>query len=103
MKTSKSRQKKNRIRNRLGMFSIMLVTLVLLGVFLLQTNDLREKIAAYDKQTASLQEQLEEEQKRTEEIEDTKAYMQTDEYAEEVARNRLGLVKENEVVFQEEE
>jgi cell division protein DivIC len=85
------------------MFSIMLVTLVLLGVFLLQTNDLREKIAAYDKQTASLQEQLEEEQKRTEEIEDTKAYMQTDEYAEEVARNRLGLVKENEVVFQEEE
>ena len=103
MKTSKSRQKKNRIRNRLGLFSIMLVTLVLLGVFLLQTNDLREKIAAYDEQTASLQEQLEEEQKRTEEIEDTKAYMQTDEYAEEVARNRLGLVKENEIVFREEE
>lgn len=85
------------------MFSITLVTIVLLGVFLMQTNGLREKIAAFDSQTASLQEQLEEEHKRTEEIEEMKAYMQTDEYAEEIARNRLGLVKENEIVFREEE
>ena len=27
--------------------------------------------------------------------------MQTDEYVEEVARNRLGLVKDNEIVFEE--
>ena len=29
-------------------------------------------------------------------------YMQTDEYAAEVARDRLGLVKDNEIVFEEE-
>ena len=28
--------------------------------------------------------------------------MQTDEYAEEIAREKLGLVKENEIVFEEE-
>ena len=28
--------------------------------------------------------------------------MQTDEYAAEVARDRLGLVKDNEIVFEEE-
>ena len=39
---------------------------------------------------------------RTQEIEQRKAYMQTDEYAAEVARDRLGLVKENETVFEEE-
>ena len=32
----------------------------------------------------------------------TKEYMETDEYAEDVARNKLGLVKDNEVVFEEE-
>lgn len=103
MKTSKSRQKKIRLRNRLGMISITLVTVLLLGIFLMQTNALQGKLTAYDSRTAALQEALEDEQQRTEEIEETKKYMQTDEYAEEVARDRLGLVKENELVFQEEE
>ena len=29
--------------------------------------------------------------------------METDEYAEEVARDKLGLVKDNEIVFKEQE
>ena len=36
------------------------------------------------------------------EIEETKEYMQSDEYAEKVARDKLGLVKNNEIVFKEE-
>ena len=36
------------------------------------------------------------------EIEKLKEYMQTDEYVAEVARDRLGLVKSNETVFEEE-
>ena len=32
-----------------------------------------------------------------------KEYMETDEYAEEVARDKLGLVKDNEIVFKEQE
>ena len=46
--------------------------------------------------------QIEEEQARTQEIEDLKQYMLTDEYAEQAAREKLGLVKENEIIFQEE-
>ena len=41
-------------------------------------------------------------QARTQEIEDLKQYMLTDEYAEQAAREKLGLVKENEIIFQEE-
>ena len=42
------------------------------------------------------------EQDRTKEIDEQKEYMQTDEYIAEVARDKLGLVKGNEIVFEEE-
>ena len=42
------------------------------------------------------------EQERTQEIDEQKEYMQTDEYIAEVARDKLGLVKGNEIVFEEE-
>ena len=45
---------------------------------------------------------VEEEKARTQEIEDLKDYMLTDEYVEQAAREKLGLVKENEIIFQEE-
>lgn len=43
------------------------------------------------------------EQERTQEIDEQKEYMQTDEYIAEVARDKLGLVKGNEIVFEERE
>ena len=53
-------------------------------------------------QAESLNQQIEEEKARTQEIEDLKDYMLTDEYVEQAAREKLGLVKENEIIFQEE-
>ena len=38
-----------------------------------------------------------------EEIDKLKRYMETDEYTEEVAREKLGLVKDNETVFKKEQ
>ena len=40
---------------------------------------------------------------RKEEIDKLKKYMETDEYAEEVAREKLGLVKDNETVFKKQQ
>ena len=40
---------------------------------------------------------------RTEEIEEMRRYMQTDRYVEEVARDKLGLVYPDEVIFKPEE
>ena len=51
------------------------------------------------RQAEALSQQIEEEQARTQEIEDLKQYMLTDEYAEQAAREKLGLVKENEIIF----
>ena len=52
-------------------------------------------------QSASAPE-IAEEKERTAEIDSLKTYMKTDAYAEEVAREKLGLVKPDEIVFEEE-
>ena len=67
-----------------------------------QSRDLQESLAGYETRAEALSQQIEDEKARTEEIEALKEYMLTDEYAEEAAREKLGLVKENEIIFQEE-
>ena len=78
-------------------------TPVLLGGLMLESNDLKERLTGYDAKAATLQQQIEDEQTRTEEIDKLKKYMETDEYAEEVAREKLGLVKDNETVFKKQQ
>lgn len=104
MGNSKKRKKKKKVGyNSLGMIAIALVVLVLLGGLMLKSNDLKERLTGYDAKAATLQKQIEDEQTRTEEIDKLKKYMETDEYAEEVAREKLGLVKDNETVFKKQQ
>ena len=86
----------------MGMASIGVVAVILLGALLYEGHNLQSQLNFYQEKEASLNDQIEEEKERTEEIDKTKEYMETDEYAEDVARNKLGLVKDNEVVFEEE-
>ena len=104
MGNSKKRKKKKKVGyNSLGMIAIALVVLVLLGGLMLESNDLKERLTVYDAKAATLQQQIEDEQTRTEEIDKLKKYMETDEYAEEIAREKLGLVKDNETVFKKQQ
>ncbi|MEJ8773845.1 septum formation initiator family protein [Blautia sp. HCN-1074] len=70
---------------------------------MLESNDLQERLTGYDAKAAILQQQIEDEQNRTEEIDKLEKYMETDEYTEEVAREKLGLVKDNETVFKKQQ
>ena len=63
------------------------------GMALKKSND------AYKVQEEELQTQIDAEKERSEEINKLKKYVGTDEYIEEVAREKLGLVKENEILF----
>ncbi len=100
-KTTKKR--KNRInQNVIALLIILVGSLVLCAGLLYQSNDLKQRLTAYDAKAAQLTLDIENEKLRTEEIEELKEYMKTDQYAEEVAREKLGLVKENETVFKEE-
>ena len=103
MKRSKKRRNHQKIANNyLGMAAIAIVVLILLVGLTMQSNNLKTRIAVYDAKAAALKQSIEDEQDRMKEIEEQKEYMQTDEYIAEVAKDKLGLVKGNEIVFEEE-
>lgn len=85
----------------MSMAAIGMVVMLLLIILLVQGNSLKTQLTIYAAEEASLEEKIANETLRTEEIDKLKEYMQTDDYAEEVAREKLGLVKDNEIVFQE--
>lgn len=85
------------------MVSIIFVVGILFVGMMGKSVALQDQLSSYDSQIKKLDQQIEEEEERTTEIDDLKEYMKTDEYVEETAREKLGLVKENEIVFKEGE
>lgn len=86
-------------RKRLGLRLITLTVSCLLIVASFGRMKLLKKNEAYQKKEAQLKEELEKEQQRTEEIEELKKYVQTKKYVEDLAKERLGLVYEDEILF----
>ena len=80
-KSGKKRKKKTIGYNKLGMFGISLIVLILILTLMAQSRDLKESLAGYETRAEALSQQIEEEKARTQEIEDLKQYMLTDEYA----------------------
>ncbi|MGI6095731.1 MAG: FtsB family cell division protein [Lachnospiraceae bacterium] len=98
----RSRRKKRNLQNKIAMLCITVVVCAIFIVLMLQGASLRGKIDGYEKEKETISQQIEAENERTEDIEALKEYMESDEYAEETAREKLGLVKENEIIFKEE-
>lgn len=102
-KSRKKRIKRANLQNRIAMLSITFVVGLLFIGMMSKGMELQKELDGYQQKLEQLDEQLEEESQRTQEIDDLKDYMKTDEYAEEVAREKLGLVKGNEIIFKTEE
>ena len=92
---------RKRHQNRFSMFLVTLVVLMIMVVVAVRSVELQ--IAGYDTQIASLGAQIEAEQTRAEQIEEFGKYTQTKAYVEEVAKDKLGLVYEGEILFQEDD
>jgi len=104
MKNDRKKRQKNRRRKNIGpyrgsMAAVILVLLLLGVVVAVNGRTLREKEKYYQAQEAELEKQLEEEKERAAEIDDLEEYVGTDAYVEEVAKDKLGLVNENEIIF----
>ena len=84
---------------RLELRIITVTILCLLVVVSFGEMQLKQKNEAYQRREEELMAQLEEEEQRTQEIEELKKYVQTKKYVEEVAKERLGLVYEDEILF----
>ena len=90
-------------QNRLGMFLVTIVVLMLLVVVSINSIGLRQKRASYQEREQALQQQIDAEEERSEEIEEYRKYTQTKKYVEEVAKEKLGLVNEGEIIYKPEE
>ncbi len=73
--------------------SVLIIAAVVHGI------SMQKQQKVYDKQMKQLQQEVKEEKKRAKEIEDYKKYIQTDEYIENMARDKLGMAKKDEILF----
>ena len=88
--------------NRIGMAVIALVVSILIVVMLVQSHGLKQKINTYRAVNERLNEAIEEEKGRAEELEKLPDYIASDAFIEKTAREKYGLVYENEIIFQAE-
>ena len=105
MKTyGKSRRlRRDKWANRMALLGITLVVACLAVVINAKGASLRRMDLEYKVRQENLQAQLEAESKRADELEDYKVYVKTKEYAEEVAKERLGLVNPDEILLKPSE
>ncbi|HJA93058.1 MAG TPA: septum formation initiator family protein [Candidatus Eisenbergiella merdipullorum] len=85
------------------MFLVTIVVLMLLVVVSINSVGLRRKQKAYQEKEQALQEQIDAEEERSEQIEEYRKYTQTKKYVEEVAKEKLGLVNKDEIIYKPEE
>ena len=97
------KRKKRNSQNKIAMLSITFVVAVLFIAMMTKSLKLQQQISDCRTEIKAVESQMEEEKERTKEIDEIKERMDTDEYVAEVAREKLGLVKDNEIVFKEEE
>ena len=93
------KKKKRMNPHKRSMLAVSFVLVLLLVVVSANSIKLRAKDKAYQAQEAELERQIEEEKERSSEIDELEKYVGTDEYIEEVAKEKLGLVNENEIIF----
>lgn len=76
---------------------------MIIAVVGINSISLKQKQAKYIAREEELQQQIDAENERTEELREFETYTKTKKYAEEVAKDKLGLVYDNEIIFKEED
>lgn len=84
------------------MFLAYIVVIMLLIVVAFDSIELKAKKASYQQKEAALMDQIAAEEQRALEIEEFEKYTHTKKYVEEVARDKLGLVYEGEILFKDD-
>ena len=89
--------------NRRGMVAIAAIVMVLLVGLLVQSQKLLVQNRQYEAQKSELQQQISDEELRAGEIRNLHDYVNSTEYIEKIARDKLGLVYKDEILFQAED
>ena len=92
------KRKAVRANNR-GVFAILFVVAVLLVILAVQSVRLKKKNSDFELKKTELNQQIQDEEIRADEIKNMEEQVDSDEYIEKIARDKLGLVYEDEVVY----
>lgn len=85
--------------NRLGVVLVSMVVLMILAVVGVKSIELRMERDAIEEKQAYYEELIEDEKARSTELAEFEKYTHTKKYAEEVAKDKLGYVKDGEILF----
>ncbi len=93
------RMRRDKWANRMAILGITLVVFCLAIAINTKGADLRKSDQEYAAKEEYLQQQVEAEKERSQELEEYKIYVKTKQYAEEVAKEKLGLVNPDEILL----
>lgn len=93
------RKSRNSWGNRMALIGITVVVMSLGVVTHVGTASLRKKEQEYAVKEQNLEKTKAQEEARAAELEEYRIYVQTKQYVEKVAKEKLGLVNEDEILF----
>lgn len=91
-------KKKPKIKMNVTTLLIALTAVICVGM-IVKTAMYQPAISAHEKRKAEIQESIEYEKQKIKEIDEITEKVGTDEYTEKVAREKLGMIKSDEIVF----
>ena len=94
-------KRKRKNGNRVGRLCITCIVFIFALVMSVQIVTVYQKDQEYIAKQAELEQQLSDEQDRQGELKDYETYTKSQQYVEDVAKSKLGLLYKNEVVFKE--
>ncbi len=98
--TSRRRRQKKRVQNhKRSIIAICSVIVLLIIMVSFSSVTLRAKETSYRAQEAELESLIEDEEERSAEIDELESYVGTDSYVEEMAKDKLGMIYENELII----
>lgn len=86
-----------------GVILVAMVVAIMIGGVWISTNSLKTKLEYYHGREEILREEIAKEETRAEEIEEYSKYVQTNAYVEQMAKEKCGLVFEDEIIFKKED
>lgn len=99
MESGRKRQKDD---NRTGKRWISVILVVFMIAMSVQIVRVYQKDEEYAQKQEKLERQLEAETERKQELEEYEAYTRSQQYIEDVARSKLGLARDDDIIFKEE-
>lgn len=94
---------RRRVKKKSGVGLIAFIVLTLCAAIAYKQIDLKDQSKKKQEQIEKLEARIQGEEERAVEIENFRAYVQTKGYIEKIAREKLGLVNPDDVIFKKEE